>query len=67
MDQIVEEKVLGSRNGDELEPPAIERVLLLDRLDREPAITPEAMGRIFGVFGDVCVVDLIPDGFLNSE
>ena len=40
LDQIVEEKVLGSRNGDELETPAVERVLLLDRLDREPAITP---------------------------
>ena len=56
MDQIVEEKVLGSCNGDELETPAIERVLLLDRLDREPAITPATVAGIFGAIGDEFVV-----------
>ena len=56
MDQIVEEEVLGSCNGDELETPAIERVLLLDRLDREPAITPATVAGIVGAIGDEFVV-----------
>ena len=65
--QVGEHQVLGFGNGDEFEALLSENLVALNRLDREPAITPEAMGRIFGVFGDVCVVDLIPDGFLNSE
>ena len=65
--QVEEHHVLGSGNGDELEAPLGVNVLRVNRLDREPAITPEAMGRIFGVFGDELVVDLIPEGFLNSE
>ena len=56
LDQIVEEKALGSCNGDELEAPAIKRVFLLDRLDREPAITPATVAGVVGAIGDEFVV-----------
>ena len=56
--QVGEHQVLVSGNGDELEAPLGVNVLRLNRLDRESSITPEAMGRIFGVFGDELVVDL---------
>ena len=56
MDQIVEEKLLGLCNSDESEAPAITRVFLLDRLDREPAITPATVAGIVGAIRDEFVV-----------
>ena len=56
LDQIVEEKLLGLCNGDESEAPAITGVFLLDRLDREPAITLATVAGIVGAIRDRFIV-----------
>ena len=50
--QLGELQVFGFGNGDELEALSVPLVLLFDRLDREPAITPASVAGVFGTFGD---------------
>ena len=52
LNQMGEFQVLDFGKGDELEALSVPLALLLDRLDREPAITPTSVAGVLSTFGD---------------